>query len=244
MTLSNLINLHDLDGPSDHLTVVDGAPSAGGVANTLRAGLCPSDRAFDRLLPRALRVVSGQYWTPVVAAVRAAEWFEQLNIGTVVDIGSGAGKFCVVAALAGHARFTGLEQRPRLVSAARNLAHALELNERVTFVHGTLGESHVPEADAYYLYNPFGENLFGPDDHLDQEVELGYARYLRDIAFVEQLLRDAPIGTHLLTYNGFGGQVPATYHEVFVDRALPNVLRLWRKMNWTSAGQPHYAEAL
>jgi hypothetical protein len=34
-----------------------------------------------------------------------------------------------------------------------------------------------------------------------------------------------------LTYNGFGGQIPASYRELCVDHALPNALRLWRKTN-------------
>jgi len=79
------------------------------------------------------------------------------------------------------------------------------------------------------MYNPFGENLFGLEDRLDDDVELCGARYLRDVAAVERLLRDAPAGTFLLTYNGFGGDLPADYREVRVDRELPSVLRMWRK---------------
>ena len=45
-----------------------------------------------------------------------------VDVQSVVDIGSGAGKFCVAAALGSGCRFTGLEQRPRLVAAARTLA--------------------------------------------------------------------------------------------------------------------------
>jgi predicted RNA methylase len=181
-----------------------------------------------------LRVVSGQYWTPLVVAARAAAWFEDVEVRTVVDIGSGAGKFCVAAALAGRCHFTGMEQRTRLVDASRTLSQLFGVEDQVCFVEGTLGESAVPEADAYYLYNPFGENLFASLDHLDEEVELGEARYDRDIAAVEELLRQARVGTCVLTYNGFGGQIPPTYRELRVDYELPSVLRLWRK---TSKGQ-------
>jgi predicted RNA methylase len=252
MALSNMINLHrlnadlewGLEGPSDDPTRLDGEPSPGSVADAIRAGRFPGDRAFDRLLPLALRIVSSQHWTPIVAAVRAAEWIERLGIQTVVDIGSGAGKFCVVAALASRAQFTGFEQRAGLVIAARELANTLQVDERVEFLHGTLGETLLPKAQAYYLYNPFGENLLESEDHLDQDVELSDGRYLRDVAAVEQLLRDAPIDTYVLTYNGFGGEIPATYRGILADYALPNVLRMYRKTRWASSGQPHYAEAL
>ena len=59
--------------------------------------------------PKGLRGVSGQHWTQLVVAKRAAEWLDALRIRIVVDIGSGVGKFCVAAALVGHCRFTGLE---------------------------------------------------------------------------------------------------------------------------------------
>ena len=69
------------------------------VAEALRTGICPADRAFDRFLPDDLRVVSAQCWTPLMVAKHAAQWLDDLNVQTVVDIGSGVGKFCVAAAL-------------------------------------------------------------------------------------------------------------------------------------------------
>ncbi len=200
------------------------------IAKALREGIRPPDRAFDRLLPRELRDVSWQYWTPLRVAMRAAVWLDAMGVHTVVDIGSGPGKFCVAAALAGKAEYTGLEQRPRLISAARELAQRFAVEDRVRFVEGALGEVQLPAADAYYLYNPFGENLFGSSEHLDDEVELSHARFQRDVAAIDTLLRHAPVGTYLLTYNGFGGRMPASYREVLIDSELPNVLRLCRKV--------------
>jgi SAM-dependent methyltransferase len=199
------------------------------VAESFHSGSCPADRAFDRLLPDELRGVSGQYWTPLAVARRAAGWFDDLGIRTVVDIGSGAGKFCVAAALAGHCRFTGLELRPSLVASARALTRLFELHHRVSFVEGAFGVVATPSADAYYLYNPFGRYLLGPAHGVDASVELSDTRCARDIAAVEELLRRAPGGTYVLTYNGFGGRVPDGYQQIRVDRKLPNELRLWRK---------------
>jgi len=199
------------------------------VADALRTGRCPADRAFDRFLPDSLRVISVQYWTPLVVAKRAAEWFDDLNVRTVVDIGSGAGKFCVVAALVGRCRFTGLEQRPRLVDSARALARLFDVDDRVRFVQGALGSISTPVADAYYLYNPFGEYLFPSHDHVEKHGEPRGARYARDVAAVQALLRRARFGTCVLTYNGFGGHLPPNYQQIRVDNKLPNALQLWRK---------------
>lgn len=199
------------------------------VAQALRTGSCPADRALDRFLPAELRVVSGQYWTPLLVAKRAAEWLDDLRIRTVVDIGSGAGKFCVAAALVSRCRFTGLEQRSSLVASARALANVFGVDDRVRFVEGALGVVATPIAEAYYLYNPFGQYSFGSSHDVDTDVEFSDERYAHDVAAVEQLLRRAAIGTCVLTYNGFGGRVPAGYEQIRVDPTLPSILRLWRK---------------
>ena len=210
----------------------DPSPRTGSqrIAEALRSNALPPDDLFDRFLPEALRVVSEQYWTPLSVAARVAQWVAEYEIGTVVDIGSGAGKFCVAAALAGPGCYIGLEQRPRLVVAARELARTFEVEDRVRFLEGSLGEAATPVADAYYLYNPFGENLYGPGGRLDDDPELSHDRFGRDIAAVESLLRAAPVGTCVITYNGFGGHTPATYRELRIDRSTSTVLRLLRKV--------------
>ncbi len=187
------------------------------------------DEAFDRYLPEELRSISGQYWTSLAVAARVADWLAELEVRTVVDIGSGVGKFCVAAARRCTCHFTGIEQRERFVTAARALARSFEVDDRVSFLAGTLDDVEVPVADVYYLYNPFGENLFRPQAHLAPDVELSEQRFDRDVATVERLLENAPAGTYVLTYNGFGGNMPRPYGEVRVDLELPNVLRLWRK---------------
>lgn len=199
------------------------------LAALIRAGGQPPDDAFDRYLPARLRQVSGRFWTPLVVAARAAAWLAELGAATIVDIGSGAGKFCVAAALGSPCRFVGLEQRPRLVAAARRLARMFGVEDRVQFIAGVLDPGTAPAGDAYYLFNPFGENRFGPEGHLDEDVELGEERYLRDIAAVELLLERAPVGTCVVTYNGFGGRMPFGYDQIRVDRTLPNMLRMWRR---------------
>jgi SAM-dependent methyltransferase len=223
------------DDESD-LTPVDAIrewPSAEQVAEAIRVGMCPSDRVFDRFLPNDLRLVSSEHWTPLIVALRVAEWLDGAGVKSVVDIGSGAGKFCVATALASRSSFTGIEQRSRLVETARNLAHLFGVDERVQFVHSTLSLDAIPAADAYYLYNPFGENLFGADEHLGADVELSPERYERDVALVEALFDRSPAGTFVIKYNGFGGRMPPSYEEIIVDRNMPNVLRLWRKRGAT-----------
>jgi hypothetical protein len=204
-------------------------PSPQEIAEALRARTCPPEWAFDGFLPSDLRALSQTHWTPLPSIVRAAEWFQEFGVHSAVDIGSGAGKFCVAAALAGDCRYTGLEQRPGLLSAARELTRLFGIEDRVHFVEGVCGAQPPPPADAYYLYNPFGENLLPSDERIPEHVPLSDARYLSEIVAMEDFLQAAPVGTYLLTYNGFGGRMPADYRQLRTARDLPNLLRLWRK---------------
>jgi hypothetical protein len=215
---------HDEDAPHE-------APEAAAlqVAGLLRAGRVPHESHFDRFLPADLRAVSSTYWTPLEVVVRAASWLDEVGVSQVVDIGSGVGKFCVVGALAGRCTYVGLEQRPRLVAAASELARQFGVQDRVRFVAGVFGEAPTPVADAYYFFNSFGENLFLPEDWLDHDTELGDGRFARDLQCARVFLRSLPSGAYVLTYNGFGGRLPRSYAEVRVDRELPNPLRLSRK---------------
>jgi SAM-dependent methyltransferase len=205
------------------------------IAEALSVGFCPPDAVFDAFLPEDLANLSADQWTPLEVAVAAARWLAELGRKRVVDIGSGPGKFCIAAALASGCTFIGLEQNPRFVSVARSLARLFGVEDRVHFLRGALGDGALPEADAYYLYNPFAQHLFAPSDN--GEVTPDYHRYRRDVMLAQDTFRRAPSGTIVLTYNGFGGLMPASYEACRVDRELPCVLRMWRKSQpWDDGG--------
>jgi SAM-dependent methyltransferase len=215
---------------ADELTPVDAlsGPSPARVGAALRAGESTLDRAFDAFLPRDLRAASDDFWTPLAAVAEAARWLDELGVQRVVDVGAGPGKFCIAAALASRCTYLGIEYRSRLVAVARQLARQFGVQDRVQFVCGSVNE-RLPDADAYYLYNPFAENLLGRGAFLADEAELSWQRFSFDVGFMQRRLRRAPKGTLVLTYNGLGGPLPASYEIIRVERAFPCVLRLWRK---------------
>jgi predicted RNA methylase len=208
---------------------IAGVPSIERVSAALRDRRSLPDRMFDYYLPKALRSVSSQHWTPLVASMRGAEWLTDFGIDSVVDVGAGVGKFCISAALACSARFLGIEQRPELVAEASRLARTFGVDDRVSFMCRTFERGALPEAEAYYLYNPFGENLLSHEMRIDSRVELSADRHLRDSRAFEDMLWALREGTYVITYNGFGGCMPESYEEVRTDRSLPSVLSLWRK---------------
>jgi SAM-dependent methyltransferase len=200
------------------------------IKSRLRTGQLVLDAHFDEWLADAARPPSPRFWTQVGVAVRVAGWLRACGVSTVLDVGSGAGKFCVVGALSSDISFTGIEHRAHLVDGARMLAERFGVTRKATFVHGEVGRVDFAGFDAVYFYNPFGENLFPGAARLDHTVETGGTRFDRDVAISERLLRAMPLGTYVVTYNGYGGKVPDSFDLLRAKVAGVNMLRLWRKM--------------
>jgi hypothetical protein len=154
----------------------------------------------------------------------------------ILDIGSGVGKFCIVAAAATAAmgaRITGVEHRAHLVAVARRAATRLGVD--VTFRQGTLDDCAPRHFDGVYLFNPFAENLCSSDDHIDASVELSEDRFVRDVAAAEDFLGAARLGMRVVTYCGFGGDMPAGYVRVLREPCA-GALELWIKVEGAGVG--------
>lgn len=185
------------------------------------------DGAFDVVYPNWAQEASPRFWTPVRVALDAADLLKQAGAKAVLDVGSGVGKFAVVAHLASGLDITGVEQRPHLVSAAR--AAAERYRAAVKFICGRIEHIDPHAYDAFYFFNPFGENLVGHDERLDDDVTLNRQRFARDVRLVERWLDDATVGTSIVTYNGFGGRIPSSYELVLAQPAGRHRVRLWTK---------------
>jgi SAM-dependent methyltransferase len=179
------------------------------VARALRTGQRVIDRDLDEVFPLDARRSSKVHWTPVAVAAQAARLLADRPGVTILDVGSGVGKFCLVAAATVRARIRGIEQRAHLVDIARCAAAKLEVN--VEFIHGTIASQDPRQVDGIYLFNPFAENLSPTRDRIDNSVELSPERFRRDVDATEQFLRGARVGTRVVTYCGFGGTMPDDY---------------------------------
>jgi predicted RNA methylase len=196
------------------------------IRDRLRAGGLVDDRVFDEVYPLAVRRASHVHWTPIEAATRAARLLGGGPGTRLLDIGSGVGKFCIVAAASTEARVIGIEQRGHLVDVAERAAARLGVD--VAFVRGTFDSCDPRDIDGVYLFNPFAENLCSADDRIDATVELSEARYAQDVAATEDFLRAARTGTRVVTYCGWGGDMPPDYVRVLRERCA-GTLELWIK---------------
>lgn len=200
------------------------------------------DFAFDELYPGAIRDHASRFWTPVRVAHRGAQLLADRGVKRVLDVGSGVGKFCLVAGSAcPEITFVGVEQRPHLVEVAEDARGMLGLRN-VRFLAGDVTAASWCEFDAFYLYNPFAENLFPDDGPLDRTVELSPRRLVADVQHVCAVLAAARVGTYMLTYNGFGGPIPTSWDLGHVEAAGCDWLRVWVKNREAAEEGAYYLE--
>jgi hypothetical protein len=146
----------------------------------------------------------------------------------VLDVGSGVGKFCIVGALTTGASFSGIEHRPRLVEIANRASRKLGA-VRTEFSIGTIEDVDWSLYDAFYLFNPFEENIFRDQSCLDRSAALSEERFWNDVAFIETVLALVAVGTRVATFHGFGGRIPPSYELIDQQPYRGGILRFWKK---------------
>lgn len=188
-------------------------------------GFSVEDERFDLMYPPEIRELSDRHWTPVAVARRAAEFLVAGPDTRVLDLGCGPGKFCIVGALTTAGHFTGVEQRPQLANLAREAIHRGKITN-AEIVHANVTEIDFLAYDAFYLFNPFEENLFTLGK-IDESVELSKALYEQYTRHVATQLARVPLGTRVVTYAGLCEEVPACYE--CREYTFGGELKLWEK---------------
>ena len=206
------------------------------IARDLRDGREVTDAQFERLYPVRLREMSRVHWTPLAIARRVVELLAPAADETMLDVGAGAGKLCLVGAALTAARWIGLERRPALVQAAVVAARQLEVERQVTFTEADAADADWGAVDGVYLYNPFGELLMRADETSLRSVGLldGAAPYTTRSAHYQQLVEAVAAkawtlrpGARVVTFHGFGGQWPRCLERVSTETAATGPLELW-----------------
>lgn len=198
------------------------------LAGDIRSGRVVTDFRFDQVYSPPIRKLSRVHWTPVEVAIRASELLVGSERTRVLDIGSGSGKFCILGAMSSPGQFTGIEQRPHLVEAARSAAKELGA-DRASFQLGNMVDLDWEAFDAFYLYNPFYENMI-KDIRIDDTVSHSQERFRRYVEAVRSKLREARTGTQVATYHGFGGDLPLGFHLLRQEPAGSSCLEVWVKL--------------
>jgi SAM-dependent methyltransferase len=186
-----------------------------------------SDAELDRLYPPAIQELTRQHFTNVIVAKRAAEFLAAEPGMSILDIGSGSGKFCLTAAHHQPSAFYyGIEQRKNLVAIAEAVQQTVGITN-VKFMCGNFTQLDFSKYDHFYFYNSFYENLNGTskiDNSIDYSAEL-YYYYNR---YLYKQLEQKPEGTRLATYHSLEDEIPPCYHVVQTD--MNELLKFWIKI--------------
>ena len=186
-----------------------------------------SDLIFNSLYPKPIQEVAEKHWTPINVAKKAAAFLATSENEKVLDIGSGSGKFCLIAA---HEHplttFYGVEQRRNLVDLSKELANELEL-ENLTFICDNICNIDFEKYDHFYFYNSFYENVPGTQK-IDSSIKYSEDLYNYYNRYLHKQLKKRPAGTRLVTYHSFGIEVPPGYKVVNTD--YNEFLKFWVKI--------------
>jgi SAM-dependent methyltransferase len=185
-----------------------------------------SDPEFDRLFPRELRHLSEVHWTPVEVAQRAARLLAPRHgrRARILDVGAGVGKACLVGALTSSAEWYGVERDGRNVEIAFRTARRLRVEDRTRFAQGDASLVDWSPFDGLYFYNPLGSLL---SDAMGIPHELRGPTIDMMTRRLEQRLAQTRIGTRVVTYHGFGGEMPDGFEQFEYEAIATGVLQLW-----------------
>ncbi|WP_235832342.1 methyltransferase domain-containing protein [Flavobacterium zhairuonense] len=175
----------------------------------LKLNITVEDAAFNELYPRRIKRLAARHWTPVAVAKFASEYLVDRPNKRVLDIGSGAGKFCLVGAASTTGRFYGVEQRASLVKLSKKIAERHYVTN-VEFIHSNINKINFSDYEAFYFYNSFYENIDSScsiDKTIAPERELFYS-YSK---YVKEQLEKTPVGTRLVAYWSNWEEIPDSF---------------------------------
>lgn len=191
----------------------------------LRLNIDIKDSAFNALYPAHIKRLSASQWTPVAIAKMAADYLANKPNKRVLDIGSGAGKFCLIGAATTNGRFYGVEQRKPLVVLSKKIAAKHHI-ENVEFIHSNITQISFTEYDSFYFYNSFFENI-STLNPIDNSIPVAKSLYYLYSDYVKTQLEKVPLGTRLVTYYSLWDEIPESFDLEYT--ALCGILNFWIK---------------
>ena len=174
------------------------------------------DDAWDARYPPALRPAAALHFAPVRVAELAADWLAAAARAVqrpVIDLGAGAGKFCLVAAERHRdVEWVGAELRPALLAEAERQRAAAGLDNLCLLTADITTLELAPYAGAF-LFNPFYEQLDASATELGPGLLRGRAAYRAACAGLRQNLTHAPADFRLVAYYCHGPELPAGWRS-------------------------------
>jgi len=186
-----------------------------------------TDAKLHQLYPDPIRSLARMHWSPLYIIQKVVPYLTPNDKVKVLDIGSGAGMFCLAGAYyKPSVSFFGVEQRKSLVEHAQTALEKLGL-QNVQFIHRNFTQLNLSEYDHFYFYNSFFENLDGTEK-IDNEIVYSNELYNYYSIYLYNQLEKMPIGTRVATYCSWGDEIPPCYQ--LAETHFSDLLKFWIKM--------------
>jgi hypothetical protein len=186
-----------------------------------------TDATLHKLYPESIRSLARMHWSPLYITQKAVSYLAPTNTVKILDIGSGAGMFCLAGAYyRPTVSFFGVEQRKKLIGYAETARKKLGF-KNIHFIHRNFTQLNLNEYDHFYFYNAFFENLDGTDK-IDNEIVYSNELYNYYSIYLYNQLEKMPIGTRVATYCSWGDEIPPCYQ--LAEAHFNNLLKFWIKM--------------
>lgn len=192
----------------------------------IKKNILKTDKDFDKLYPKNIQLLSGIHWTPIEVAQKASKFLVQKDSDIVLDIGSGAGKFCIVGAMSTNAKFVGVEHRKAVCDLSKEVINKLEI-KNIEILNQNILDTDFSDYTSFYFFNPFEENINDYCPQIDLSVPLSKKKYLDYTLYVYEELKKLPSKTRLATYCTLESQVPECFKLESIDFDWD--LKLWIK---------------
>lgn len=196
----------------------------------LKLNIDVTDDDFNAIYPEKIRILSKKHWTPVSVAKLASDFLVDKPGTRVLDIGSGAGKFCMIGATNTKGQFTGVEQRLELIQISRELSDSYNIHN-VKFLHANITSTAFNEYDAFYFYNSFYENI-DLVNKIDGTVRLNIHLYHLYSMYIVEQFAFLPLGARLVTFCSPSAIIPRTFR--LMDSLKGGLLKFWEKVSMVS----------
>jgi Methyltransferase domain len=192
----------------------------------IRLNIEIKDSEFDVIYSKKIKKVSDIHFSPIDVCKIAANFLVDKDGKRILDVGAGAGKFCMIGSVCTEGFFTGVEQRTHLHDLAKSISIKYDLSN-VAFINSNIMDISFQDFDGFYLFNPFYENI-NVSGKMDDAVELKRELYDKYSLYVKIQLGLKPIGTKLVTYFSYLTEIPESYKMKFSD--FDGKLKMWEKM--------------
>ena len=186
------------------------------------------DTDFNLIYPNKIKKIADIHFTPIQVSKTAAQYLADREGVKILDVGSGAGKFCMIGSACTDGHFIGVEQRKGLCTVAKRIKRKYNLTN-VEFINANITDIPFKEFDAFYFFNSFYEHISVFANKIDDEIALDRKLYSFYSAYVKEQLDSMPIGTKLVTYFSFLKEIPDSYKVKFTK--FDEKLKMWEKVS-------------